>query len=90
MFCVFNTGSNHAFFVLHASIPCTQGGDYINSFISWVGGKKALRDEILLRFPIEYTKYVEVFGGAGWVLFHKPKGKDYEVFNDYFSCALII
>lgn len=80
---MFNTGSNHAFFVLHANNPCTKGGDYINSFISWVGGKKALRDEILLRFPIEYTKYVEVFGGAGWVLFHKPKGKDYEVFNDY-------
>lgn len=63
--------------------PLLKGGDYINSFISWVGGKKALRDEILLRFPIEYTKYVEVFGGAGWVLFHKPRGKDFEVFNDY-------
>lgn len=63
--------------------PAHKGGDKIDSFISWVGGKKALRDEILLRFPIEYKKYVEVFGGAGWVLFHKPKGKDLEVFNDY-------
>ena len=55
----------------------------INSFMSWVGGKKALRDEILARFPLEYKRYIEVFGGAGWVLFHKPPGNDFEVFNDF-------
>ena len=49
-----------------------KGGDPINSFMAWVGGKKALRDEILARFPLEYKRYIEVFGGAGWVLFHKP------------------
>jgi DNA adenine methylase len=42
----------------------------INSFMSWIGGKKALRDEILMRFPATYHRYVEVFGGGGWVLFH--------------------
>ena len=55
----------------------------MNSFMSWVGGKKALRDEILARFPLEYKRYIEVFGGAGWVLFHKPPGNDFEVFNDF-------
>ena len=51
--------------------------------MAWVGGKKALRDEILARFPLDYKRYIEVFGGAGWVLFHKPPGNDFEVFNDF-------
>lgn len=60
-----------------------KGGDSINSFMAWVGGKKTLRDEILARFPRNYKRYIEVFGGAGWVLFHKPPGNDFEVFNDF-------
>lgn len=28
----------------------------INSFMAWVGGKKALRNEILARFPLDYIK----------------------------------
>ncbi|MDD4496275.1 MAG: DNA adenine methylase, partial [Eubacteriales bacterium] len=51
--------------------------------MSWVGGKKALRDEILARFPIEYSRYIEVFGGGGWVLFHKQPQNDFEVYNDF-------
>lgn len=62
-----------------------KGGDFINSFMAWVGGKKALRDEILARFPLNYKRYIEVFGGAGWVLFHKSPGSDFEVFNDFNS-----
>lgn len=57
----------------------------MNSFMSWIGGKKALRDEVLIRFPLEYQTYVEVFGGAGWVLFHKEPGRDKEVYNDFNS-----
>ena len=57
----------------------------MNSFISWVGGKKALRELIVSLFPLRYKKYVEVFGGGGWVLFHKPPGRDFEVYNDYNS-----
>lgn len=55
----------------------------MNSFMSWIGGKKALRDEIVLRFPVDYKRYIEVFGGGGWVLFHKPPGNDFEVYNDF-------
>ena len=51
--------------------------------MSWIGGKKALRDEIIARFPLDYTRYIEVFGGGGWVLFHKPPGNDFEVYNDF-------
>ena len=53
----------------------------MNSFMSWVGGKKSLRDKIIIRFPLNYERYIEVFGGAGWVLFHKTPEK-FEVFND--------
>ena len=53
----------------------------MNSFMSWVGGKKSLRDEIQIRFPLSYGRYIEVFGGAGWVLFHKTP-EAFEVYND--------
>lgn len=51
--------------------------------MSWIGGKKALRDEIIARFPLDYKRYIEVFGGGGWVLFHKHPGRDFEVYNDF-------
>lgn len=59
----------------------------MNSFIPWIGGKKLLKNEILKRFPDETpSKYIEVFGGAGWVLFAKNSiSKQQEVFNDYNS-----
>ena len=60
-----------------------DGKERMNSFMSWVGGKKALRDAVLARFPPYYERYIEVFGGAGWVLFHKPPGNDFEVYNDF-------
>ena len=54
----------------------------MNSFISWVGGKKLLRKDIINRFPSAFDRYVEVFGGAAWVLFYKDKGKNEEIYND--------
>lgn len=56
----------------------------MNSFIPWIGGKKLLRKEILSRFPMEEpSRYIEVFGGAGWVLFAKEhNSKQLEVYND--------
>lgn len=55
----------------------------MNSFIKWIGGKRLLRKKILEEFPdkSKYDRYIEVFGGAGWVLFAKePRGL--EVYND--------
>lgn len=54
----------------------------MNSFISWIGGKKLLRKKILEQFPDSYDRYIEVFGGAGWLLFSKDKHAPMEVFND--------
>ena len=53
--------------------------------MSWIGGKKLLRDAVLCRFPLDYERFIEVFGGGGWVLFHKQPGRDFEVYNDFNS-----
>lgn len=53
--------------------------------MSWIGGKKSSRDIIIPRFPLYYEKYIEVIGGGGWILFAKPPGNDFEVFNDFNS-----
>ncbi len=55
----------------------------MNSIIAWVGGKKRLREQIIDEFPKEKLGlYVEVFGGAGWVLLARDKHAKYEVYND--------
>ena len=56
----------------------------MNSFISWGGGKKALPDVIIPRLHPRCDRYVEVFGGGGWVLFRKQPDK-FEVYNDFNS-----
>lgn len=49
-----------------------------------MGGKKALRALIYKLFPKSYGRYIEVFGGGGWVLFGKlPEKKGLEVYNDF-------
>ena len=45
----------------------------MNSYISWIGGKKLLKKKIIEQFPENFDRYIEVFGGAGWVLFDKDR-----------------
>lgn len=56
----------------------------MDSCIGWIGGKRLLRKAILERFPTDKVdRYIEVFGGAGWVLFGKEKQSgQLEVYND--------
>lgn len=55
----------------------------MDSFLCWIGGKKLLRNKIIERFPnSKYNRYVEVFGGAGWVLFAKDSHAKEEIYND--------
>ena len=54
----------------------------MNSFISWIGGKKLLKKKIIEQFPEQFDRYIEVFGGAGWVLFDKERHAGMEVYND--------
>ncbi len=55
-----------------------------NSPIPRVGGKKLLRSDICGRFPDtgKFDRYIEVFGGAAWVLLYKDKHAQLEVYND--------
>lgn len=57
----------------------------LKSFLSWVGGKLNLRDIIYERFPLKYDSYIEVFGGAAWVLLGMKKQSKLEVYNDFNS-----
>lgn len=57
----------------------------MNSFIGWIGGKNFLKKEIVSRFPSGFNRYIEVFGGAAWVLFYKDKHAEMEIYNDFNS-----
>lgn len=52
----------------------------MKSPIKWVGGKSKLLKVLIPLIP-EHKGYVEVFGGAGWLLFGKDKSR-WEVLND--------
>lgn len=55
-----------------------------NSPIPRVGGKRLLRKTICESFPPaeKFNRYIEVFGGAAWVLLYKDKHAQLEVYND--------
>lgn len=57
----------------------------MNSYITWIGGKKLLREKICELIPKDIDRYVEVFGGAAWVLFNEERPKITEIYNDYDS-----
>ncbi len=54
----------------------------MNSFIGWIGGKNYLKKAICERMPDKFSRYIEVFGGAAWVLFYKEKHAGMEIYND--------
>ncbi|NPA54063.1 MAG: DNA adenine methylase, partial [Aquificae bacterium] len=51
--------------------------------LPYIGGKSRLANWIISNFPKDYQNltYIEVFGGAGWVLFKKDKSI-LEIYND--------
>lgn len=42
-----------------------------------------MRELIVSLFPLGFERYIEVFGGGGWVLFHKEPDGHSEVYNDF-------
>ncbi len=57
----------------------------MKSIIAWVGGKSQLREKIIAEFPPNFKMYVEVFGGAAWVLLARDKHAKEEIYNDFNS-----
>lgn len=51
--------------------------------IPYIGGKSRLSNWVISQFPTNYKelRYIEVFGGGGWILFKKEESK-LEVYND--------
>ena len=49
--------------------------------VSRVGNKSSILNILYAVFPLQYGRFVDVFGGSGSVLLGKPKSK-FEVFND--------
>ena len=43
----------------------------MRSFMGWIGGKSHLKNQIISLIPSDSNRYIEVCGGAGWVLFGK-------------------
>lgn len=54
----------------------------MKSFIPWIGGKNLLANRIISMFPDDFSRYIEVFGGGGAVLFHGSRHAGLEVYND--------
>lgn len=53
----------------------------LKSPLSWMGGKYRLRKKIIELIPEDHKCYIEVFGGAAWVLLGKEPSK-VEIYND--------
>ena len=55
----------------------------IKTPVSRVGNKTAVLHILYAVFPLEYTRFVDVFGGSGSVLLGKPYPDSFEVYNDF-------
>lgn len=55
----------------------------MKSPITWVGNKTAILPILYKAFPLDYSRYVECFGGSASVLLGKPRIDKFEVYNDF-------
>lgn len=55
----------------------------IKSPVSRVGNKSAILHILYALFPLNYGRFVDVFGGSGSVLLGKPEISSFEVYNDF-------
>ena len=54
----------------------------MHSMIPWIGGKRSLAKQITAMIPADASRYIEVFGGGGSILFCRDKHAPFEVYND--------
>ena len=55
----------------------------IKTPVSRVGNKTPILHILYALFPVDYTRFVDVFGGSGSVLLGKPTIDSFEVYNDF-------
>lgn len=51
--------------------------------VSRVGNKSSILNILYAVFPLQYGRFVDVFGGSGSVLLGKEQVESFEVYNDY-------
>ena len=56
--------------------------EFKSYLVTWVGGKRLLREAISYLVPDDIQSYIETFGGGGWVLFYYHRWAELEVYND--------
>ncbi len=55
----------------------------IKTPVSRVGNKSAILHILYALFPLDYERFIDVFGGSGSVLLGKPEIDSFEVYNDF-------
>ncbi|MGN0519949.1 MAG: DNA adenine methylase [Candidatus Fimenecus sp.] len=55
----------------------------IKTPVSRVGNKTAILNILYALFPLEYGRFIDVFGGSGSVLLGNPEICSFEVYNDF-------
>ena len=55
----------------------------IKTPVSRVGNKTPILHIIYALFPLQYNRFIDVFGGSGSVLLGKPRADPFEVYNDF-------
>ncbi len=51
--------------------------------VSWVGNKTSILTILYAVFPMNYGRFIDVFGGSGSVLLGSPEPCPFEVYNDF-------
>lgn len=64
-------------------MPCESEVNPIKTPVSRVGNKTPILPILYALFPLNYSRFVDVFGGSGSVLLGKPEVTPFEVYNDF-------
>ena len=60
-----------------------ERGKAMKTPVSRVGNKSSILHILYALFPLEFNRFVDVFGGSGSVLLGKPQIHPFEVYNDF-------
>ena len=64
-------------------VPCESEVIKIKTPVSRVGNKSSILHILYALFPLQYGRFIDVFGGSGSVLLGCPEICSFEVYNDF-------